>query len=28
VDIVGPDGAVIASQKVQRGPDGKVLGAG
>lgn len=27
VDIVGPDGAVIASQKVQRGPDGRVLGS-
>jgi hypothetical protein len=28
VDIVGPDGSVIASQKVQRGPDGRVAGAG
>jgi hypothetical protein len=28
VDVVGPDGAVIASQKVQRGPDGRVTGAG
>jgi hypothetical protein len=26
VDIVGPDGAVIASQNVERGPDGRVLG--
>jgi hypothetical protein len=26
VDIVGPDGAVIASQKVQRGPDGRAIG--
>jgi hypothetical protein len=26
VDIVGPDGSVIASQSVQRGPDGAVMG--
>lgn len=26
VDILGPDGAVIASQKVQRGPDGRAIG--
>jgi hypothetical protein len=28
VDIVGPDGGVIASQSVQRGPDGRIAGAG
>jgi hypothetical protein len=28
VDVVGPDGAVIASQSVQRGPDGRIAGAG
>ena len=27
VDIVGPDGSVIASQKVQRGPDGRINGS-
>lgn len=26
VDILGPDGAVIASQSIQRGPDGKIAG--
>lgn len=28
VDITGPDGALIASQSVQRGPDGRIAGAG
>jgi hypothetical protein len=28
VDVIGPDGAVIASQSVQRGPDGRIAGAG
>lgn len=27
VDLVAPDGAVIASQKVVRGPDGRMMGA-
>jgi hypothetical protein len=27
VDVVGPDGSVIASQSVQRGPDGRVVGS-
>lgn len=27
VDIMGPDGAVIASQSVQRGPDGRIAGS-
>lgn len=26
VDVVGPDGSVLASQKVERGPDGRVVG--
>lgn len=26
LDILGPDGAVIASQSIQRGPDGKIMG--
>jgi hypothetical protein len=26
VDVVGPDGAVIASQKVMRGPDNRIVG--
>jgi hypothetical protein len=27
VDVVGPDGSVIASQSVQRGPDGRIAGS-
>lgn len=27
VDIVGPDGAVLAQQSVQRGPDGRIAGS-
>jgi hypothetical protein len=27
VDVVGPDGSVLASQSVQRGPDGRIAGS-
>lgn len=27
VDVVGPDGSVIASQSIQRGPDGRIAGS-
>jgi hypothetical protein len=27
VDIVAPDGSVLAQQKVQRGPDGRIAGS-
>lgn len=28
VDVIGPDGSVLASHAIQRGPDGSIMGAG